>query len=116
AGQSAARTGRRTPDHPAVHPPGPAPPAAAAPPPAATTPTTTADRLRYGTRPRSLLTQGVEPSCRQHPPGSRTATRVFQGEVANNRPGRARIGLDWRTGCTRHKQVRSMITDIPAHP
>src|SRR5436189_1805599 len=60
AGRSAARTARRTPGHPAAHRPWPAPPAAAAPPPAATTPTTSIDRLWCGTRPRSLLAQGVE--------------------------------------------------------
>ena len=40
--ESTARTARRTPGHPAAHPPAPAPPAAAAAPAAAATPTTTA--------------------------------------------------------------------------
>src|SRR5262249_60594579 len=93
AGQSAARTGRRTPDHPAAHPPGPAPPAAAAPPPAATTPTTTADRLRYGTRHRSLLTQGVEAILSTAPAGITHRHAGFSGRssydlVRDSAPGR----------------------------
>jgi hypothetical protein len=81
-GGSAARTARRTPGHPAAHPPWPVPPAAAAPPPAATTPTTSTDRLWCGTRPRSLLTQGVQAILSTPPAVITDRHASFQGELS----------------------------------
>jgi hypothetical protein len=42
-------------------------------------------------------------------------SRECANGFANNRPGRARIGMERRIGYGRPKQVRPMITDDPGH-
>src|SRR3954471_20614970 len=80
-----ARTGQRTPGHPAIHRPGPARPATSATPAAEPPPIATPDRLQYETRwPRSLLAQGFETIVPvQSLCNPRATPRVFQVEVAN---------------------------------
>src|SRR6478672_1121381 len=88
-GRRTARTGRRTPGHPAGHRPGPTRPATSATPAAEPPPIATPDRLQYETRwPRSLLAQGFETIVPGQSLYRRLATpTVFQVEVARKGDG-----------------------------
>ena len=88
-----------------------------------------ADRLprlwEQGGRPCSLATVADALDCmnrRRLAHDDRSAVLVH-GDIhemnalqANNRPGRARISLEQRTGRTRRKQATPTIADSPGHP